>query len=408
MVVSDSPNLGLGGSPSDSSPRCSRSSVRSHRFSSSSLSNTMQKQSSLVKSAMMCFLVSWRLLMLKQLRSTMLLLATGPSLPPLLPPSPPSSFANDCLNFFSLSKYSSRANLSGVSPYTTNTTFSTSGMGNDDRPGGPAGPAPPVAAPPVEEAAAVELEPDVEANVVPVAGRSGVALLKLSIGPIQPPAPLLKMVNVRQKEKMILTNQIWIANAKDLFGGSALGGALKQRKRWRSSLADLILASSPPPNTQPLAEPTWGGSLKVWMRFKHRKPDTYDAQHANNDELASSSFLSGQVGAQAAKRQAAEQGYLPQTTTPPTPLGNDHITLRDARRLASLADNTKTRENVGTETEKEATLEDANEKTEPLTNTVVLYSARRNSRQVYDENPGMQLLQCLQIGGEKSSYCLRT
>uniref|UniRef100_A0A2M4D074 Putative secreted protein n=1 Tax=Anopheles darlingi TaxID=43151 RepID=A0A2M4D074_ANODA len=77
---------------------------------------------------MMCFLVSCRLLMLKQLRSAMLRLATGAPLVLLLPLPPPAArllvtAAIDCLNFFSLSKYSSRAHLSGVSPYTTKYFF---------------------------------------------------------------------------------------------------------------------------------------------------------------------------------------------------------------------------------------------------------------------------------------------
>uniref|UniRef100_A0A182V6C2 Uncharacterized protein n=1 Tax=Anopheles merus TaxID=30066 RepID=A0A182V6C2_ANOME len=135
------PNVGRGGSPSESSPRCSRSSVRSHRFSSSSLSNTMQKLSSLVYSEMICFFRSCRLLMLKQVRSTMVRFGWVPPSQPALP------FWNDCLNFFSLSKYSSRAALPGTSPYTTkyfflfvlcfrwypcSTTFSAFGMISDE------------------------------------------------------------------------------------------------------------------------------------------------------------------------------------------------------------------------------------------------------------------------------------
>uniref|UniRef100_A0A182PZU6 Uncharacterized protein n=1 Tax=Anopheles farauti TaxID=69004 RepID=A0A182PZU6_9DIPT len=100
----------------------------------------MLKQSSLVYKEMMCFFMSWRLLMLKHERSWILRLAPVPSHP--LP-----FFVNDCLNFFSLSKYSSRANFSGKSPYTTKyfflfvfnlrwypcrTTFSDSGMTSDD------------------------------------------------------------------------------------------------------------------------------------------------------------------------------------------------------------------------------------------------------------------------------------
>uniref|UniRef100_A0A182U8F3 Uncharacterized protein n=1 Tax=Anopheles melas TaxID=34690 RepID=A0A182U8F3_9DIPT len=101
----------------------------------------MQKLSSLVYSEMICFFRSCRLLMLKQVRSTMVRFGWVPPSQPALP------FWNDCLNFFSLSKYSSRAALPGTSPYTTkyfflfvlcfrwypcSTTFSAFGMISDE------------------------------------------------------------------------------------------------------------------------------------------------------------------------------------------------------------------------------------------------------------------------------------